>query len=204
MAKEMNEKRIFESIKKKKDGIYAFDVDNMLYGRTPRMVFTLVQPNEKGQYVSARFFADEEDLLTLINHTYRSREGLIFQSFRGSKNKKRDNKVESRTISIRRNEVNGNVYYNISIDNCEGEQVMIENKQGEKVEGVVKPKRGGEVYAKNRIGLSADEMFCMVDSIKMELQAWRTAVNIDMFYHPDRYAWHSNEEIPQGVPPTAE
>lgn len=220
MSQETNPRRVISLVKRINGGVFSLDVDNALFGmKKPKMVFTVVQPgkDESGKYVAARFFADVPDVVGLINHVYRRKIGVatdLFKSYKGGRNTKK-NCTEARVMNVSvKTGSNGMEYFTFAIENCEGEQVITKNKFGEDVNGVVKPKRGGECFARNSIGLSKDEMYYVVDMLKSELQAWRTVVNTDMFYHPDRYRFNagsegqsnnaSNGQTTQSAPPTVQ
>ena len=66
--------------------------------------------------------------------------------------------------------------------------------------GIVKPKQGGTQFSRNFITLTYDEFMYVIDSIKMELQAWRCAINYDLMKNPNDYRWHGNSNQQQPIP----
>lgn len=221
-------KRFLNLVKKIKGGVFAMNVDNALTGlRNPKLVFALVQPapedaNEK--YLTAKFYAGVEDAIKISDLLMRAKPNseeemkllTIYQGgFNGNKNR---NCVEARVFTLTTRLFKGTPYYKFTIENCVGVQSQTVNGAGQKVPGVVKPATGSQAhtFAKNSYGASKDEAMYIAHMIRMELQGWRTAVNFDMYFHPEKFRYkggnggnggNNNAQNPptagQGQPPTA-
>lgn len=212
-------KRFINLVKKIKGGVFAMNVDNALNSglRNPKLVFALVQPapedaNEK--YLSAKFYAGVEDTLKIVDLLMRAKPTseeeqkllTIYQGgFNGNKNR---NCVEARVFTLSTRLFKGAPYYRFTIENCVGIQSQTTNGAGQKVPGVVKPATGSQAhtFAKNSYGASRDEAMYIAHMLRMELQAWRTAVNFDMYFHPEKFRYNGgnggNNATAQ-KPPTA-
>ena len=196
-----NMKRFASILKRIGGGVFSLNVDNALYGmKNPKILFTIVQPSKdnSGKYVPAKFFLDSKEAMNLVRRAYQVRgdgEQEIFKSYKGGMDTKH-NCVMARVFSARIvNGRNGKSYV-FSVENCEGEQKYTQDKYGNKVKGIVSVKSGGQTFARNSIGLNAEEFYYVIDSIRMELQAYRTVINTDMFYHPDKYRFGQQESEP--------
>lgn len=195
-----NLKTIASIIKRQKTGaVFSIIVDNALYGLDkPKITFTIIQPEKE----PARFFADIPEVMKLLNCAYRRRNGAteIFRSYKGGHDKKR-NCIVARVLNVGvKLDNNGHEWFSFAVENCEGVQSYAENKYGQKVPGIVKPKQGGTQFSRNFITLTYDEFMYVIDSIKMELQAWRCAINYDLMKNPNDYRWHGNSNQQQPIP----
>ena len=207
MDNEQNKKRFINLAKKVNNKFIALNVDNALLSgmRTPKIVFTAVQPapeDANQKYVSAKYFLNVTDALAVANAIIRTKvdkEQTLFKGYQGGNNKRRSG-VEARVLTITAKPVNGKTFYSFVIENTEGVQGTIKNGDGEDVPGVVKPKSGGKVFAKCSFGASKNEAMYVAEMIRMEIQAWRTAVNVDMKFYPAKYRYNSNAVATSNIP----
>lgn len=210
-----DKKRFINLVKRIKGGVFAMNVDNALFGmRNPKMVMTLVQPapeDSNDKYLSAKFYLGVPDIVKISDSIMRQKPVseqpvMLFQGYQGSYNNKKA-RMEARVMKITAKIVNRNgqksVFYSFSIENCAGVQTQVKNGAGQSVPGVVKPATGADAqtFAKNSFGASRDEAIYIATMMKMELQAWRTAVNTEMLFYPNRYRLHGHNTASQ--PPTA-
>lgn len=174
-----NNKRFFSCVKRIKGGVFSLNLDNALFGmKHPKIIFSIVQPapeDAQQKYTVAKFFADVADVQNIYNRILRQRgDGELFKVYKGGWNEKR-NCVEARIMSITvKKRGDGSEIFAFQIENCEGETKKVANGNGEMVDGVVKPKSGGKTFSKNTFGISKDEALQIAESLRMELQAWRT------------------------------
>lgn len=203
-----NKKRFINLIKKIKNGVFSMNVENALQGlRKPKMVMTLVQPapaDANENYRSARFFIGVEDIIKITEALMKikptsEQPTMLFQGYQGgfNENKKR-NCIEARVLRITTKLYNkqGQMIpsYTFMIENCEGEQKTISNGTGQQVAGTVSPAKGGKVFAKNSFGATREEAVYIATMMRIELQAWRNAVNTEMLFYPDRYRFHYDNQ----------
>ena len=183
---EQDKKRFINLAKKVGGKFIALNVDNALLSgmRTPKIIFTAVQPapaDNNQKYVSAKYFLNVTDALAVSNAILRTKsteqEQVLFKGYQGGNNQKRKG-IEARVLTVTTKLVNGKTYYSFVIENAEGVQGTVKNGAGEDVPGVVKPKPSGKVFAKCSFGASKNEAMGVAEMIKMEIQAWRTAVNV--------------------------
>ena len=205
-----DKKRFVNIVKKQNNGVFALNISNALYGlKKPKILFSLVQPapaDAPNKSVVAKFFAGVDDALRLINRIQRAKpteESLeLFREYQGTKKEEKGKdgrsteiiecRVMTVTVKLAKNKKGVlTAYYNFVVENCEGIQKKVQNGNGEYVDGVVSPKPNGKVFAKCSFNASRDEALYIADMLKMELQAWRSAINIEMLYHPDKYAYNS-------------
>ena len=215
MSEEFVDKKQFANIVKKiKGSVFAINIDNMLFGmRKPKMLITLVQPapemaNEK--YLRARFYIGVPEIVKISDAIMRIRPNSeqavsLFQGYQGSMDKKKGC-IEARVLRITTKLSHGTPYYTFSIENCAGVQTTVKNGAGQMVPGVVKPATGAnaKTFAKNSFGATRDEAVYLATMMRMELQAWRTAVNTEMLFYPDRYNYRAqgNRAPANQMPPT--
>lgn len=194
---------IFNITKKIKGKMYMLKAENMLMtgnNMSPKICFTLVNPPPEGatsnKHIFSKNFIDVKEALLLINHVYRGNgeDADLLKSFKGSHDKQL-NKIVSRVLTVTKKVTDaGKVYFTFTSDTADGEQVYVQNSKGEQVPGIVKAKAGGEKISHCSVGLTRDEMLYVVDMLRMELQAWRTTLCTDAFYHPEKYRYNSAEE----------
>ncbi len=202
MSEEFVDKKQFVNLVKKiKGGVFAMNIDNALYGmKKPKMLMTLIQPapetaNEK--YQVAKYYLGVPDIVKIMDTIMRVRPTTdqatpVFQGYQWSFNKKR-NCIEARVLKISAKLINRQgqsiPYYSFSIENCVGEQTQVKNGAGQTVPGVVKPATGSKAatFAKNNYNASRDEAIYIATMMRLELQAWRTAINTEMLFYPNRY-----------------
>ena len=187
--------------KKINNGMFMLKADNALIRmKTPKIPITIIQPppqgDTTGKYQVAKFFADQQEIFKLIHHFYygNGQSPELLKSYKGGMDKKLGC-VVARIFSVTtKTNSNGSLMYVFTIENVEGEQGYILNKYNQQVPGVVKPKRGGQKFSRCSIGLSHEEMYYFLESIKMELQAWRSALNLDFYYHPEHFNNQNNQQ----------
>ena len=198
-----NKKRFINMVKKIKGGVFAFNVDNaMLSGlREPKLVVTAVNPaaedaNEK--YQSAKFFLNVSDALAIreaIMHTKPTeQEQKLFQGYQGGHSDKKGREgIEARVMTVSVKIVNGKTYYKFLVENCKGVQGTIKNGAGENVPGVVKPATGkdAQVFAKCSFSANRVEAVDIATRLYMEIQAWRTAINVAMYFRPHEFRYNN-------------
>lgn len=186
---------IFTITKRINNGMFMLKAENHLFGfKNPKILFTIIQPaqDNSGKYVSEKAFLDIQEVFKLIRGIQFYNPQLpnadsIIKSYKGGHDKK-INTVVSRIFHVNRKIVpNKPPMIIFSIELADGEQAYITNKYGKQIPGVVKPKRGGKTYYKGSIALNKDEAIYVASILDKEMQSWRTALNIDYMYHPDKY-----------------
>ena len=177
------------SFEKKVQGDFLLlEVVNELYTmKMPKLLFKLIHPDKNGDkdYIPEKAYLDVKETCALIRAIKFRQEPEIFKSFKGSLDKTLG-KVVARVFSLKRK---GNIFV-LALELAEGQQSFVLNKAGQKVPGVVKP-LGGHTIRQASIALSREEVLCLADLLDKELNAWRTALNLDCFYHPEKYAGKS-------------
>ena len=186
--------------KKINNGMFMLKAENALVRmKTPKISISLIQPpaqnDTTGKYQVAKFYADQTEINKMIYRFYYGNGASpeLLKSYKGGMDKKLGIIVARiLSVTITKN-ANGTIYYKIVVENVEGEQGYVLNKYNQQVPGTVKPKRGGKQLSRCSISLSHEEMFYFVECLKMEFQAWRTALNVDYYYHPERFNYQNNQ-----------
>ena len=176
-------------VKKTPSGITALNIQNALNEmKTPKFVFKIGNPpREGGTYRNEKAYLDLKDTISFIRNVRiinQENPTEIHKAYKGGFDKNY-NTVVSRVFKAER--IIDKKAVVLTIDISEGEQSLVANKNGEKVPGIVKPKRGGRAIDKVSIYLTKEEILYAVDLLDKEIIAWRTAINIDNLYHPEKY-----------------
>ena len=187
--------RLTKKLNKGNRTVNSLMVENLLFYKSPKILFNIVHPSNDNmtKYVPTKAFLDVPEVYELIYgiNFIRNQNNPeeVMQSYKGGYNKERD-MVEARIFSARRK---GDLTI-IQIDCREGEQVYVENKFGEKVPGVVKPKSGSQSFEKGSIALTKAEARYLANSLDNELKAWRVALNMDFMRNPQKYNNFQNNQ----------
>lgn len=204
-----NPRKVVNLVKKIKGAVYSLNIENALSNglRKPKMILTVVQPapeDAKEKYQVAKYFLGVSDVISLSDRLLRikptEQRTELCHIYQGSHNKKR-NALESRVLTVAASRSSaGKEYYTFQIENCLGRQSTTKNGAGEDVPGVVMPVTGAnaQVFAKCSYPASKEEVLEIANMLRMELQGWRTAVNFDMYFHPEKF----RPQYDQSGPPT--
>ena len=173
------------SFEKKANGEFILlEIVNELYHlKTPKLLFKLVhlEPDHLGRYIAEKAYIDVKEAGCLIRAIKFKQEDEVFKSFKGNMDKTL-NKVVARVLSVKRK---GKLFV-LSVELADGQQTFVCNKAGQKVPGAVMPV-GGHTIRQGSIALSREEILCLADMLERELTAWRTVLNMDYLYHPEKY-----------------
>ena len=190
-------------------GIFSVALMNELFFmKTPKIGVQLVQPQKDGKHAAATAHLDVFEASRLahnILYVDPSNPDEIASSYKGGPDKNRlgadgQPMIVSRVFRAKRNREKRSVI--LSVEYLEGERVYATNKFGQKVPGIVKPKRGGQVFMKNSISLTRDEAIYLAKAIERELQAWRTVISADYMRNPQKYRFNGQNASQQGSAPT--
>ena len=180
---------IFSITKKMNKAIFILSAENLLHHLdNPKIAFTIVNPSkdDSGKYLTERAYLDVAEVFALIQNLRMSLANTnitdIFHSFKGGNNKKHQC-VVSRVFDVCRN--NDKILF--SVTSKEGEQKYVENRLGQKVPGVVSPKRGGKEFSKCLMGLNRNDIQYIISVLDKELTAWRIVKNFDFMKNPNKY-----------------
>ena len=201
-----NKKRFINIVKMMEGGVFSFNVDNALLSglRDPKLVVTAVQPapedaNEK--YQASKFYLSVKDALDIqeaIMHTSPTdQEQKLFQGYQGGYNGKAGREcIEARVLTLGVNVVNGKTYYKFVVENCKGVQSTVRNSAGEEVPGIVEPATGNDakIFAKCCFTATKEEAVYIATMLNMEIQAWRNAINVAMYFRPNSFRYTVDEK----------
>ncbi len=197
---------IADILKNINGGIWSVSFSNALYRlKVPKIEVRINQPAKEGsgkKCDTAATFLDVKEISTLIRRIRnidKANPEKILESYKGGRDKNRldengQKKIIARIFRAKR-DMNKNTVI-LSLELTDGEQLMVANKAGAKVPGIVKPKRGGTTYVRNSISLSKDEAYYIADMLDRELFAWRAILNGDFYRNPDKY----NMGMPNNAP----
>lgn len=183
------------------NGMFMLKAENALVRmKTPKISLSVIQPppqnDTTGKYQVAKFYADQTEIYRMIHHFFYGNGASpeLLKSYKGGMDKKLG-VIVARIFSVVITKNNsGATYYKFTIENVEGEQSYTTNKYNQQVPGVVKPKRGGTVFSRCSISISHEEMFYFIECLKMEFQAWRNALNVDYYYHPEHFYQNNQQQ----------
>ena len=185
---------IYNAIVRSRDGgIYALDIVHAFYELdVPKLIITIVNPAPAADKPQnwGKFFLDIDELTCLIIKLRAAAlhppaaKTEVMKSYKGGKNKDErwDVPVISRIFEVIAE--GGKFFFRVTISR--GEQAQVRNKQGELVDGVVKPVAGG-VLQTSSFSLTAESALDIAYRLYREYAAWRCAVNVDAMQHPDKY-----------------
>ncbi len=191
---------VVDIVKKVGGGVWSLVITNALYHmKTPKLSIVAIQPSGRegeSKHVAAQAFIDVKEADALVRNIRtinKINPEEVLTSYKGGPDKKYDNRIVSRVLRVKRDLNKNAVLFSIEI--LEGEQSFATNKYGQKVPGIVKPKRGGETFLKNMISLTRDEALFVADMIDRELMAWRVVLGADFMRNPSKYLGVAQQEV---------
>lgn len=203
----MAQLEVYNTLLRTKDGIYGIIVaQDFYFMKSPKAVVTITNPpakdstDGKGRY--ARVFLDIKEVPMIIRKLKagvaairNGSETELCKIYKGGRDggKRFGVDIVSRifTLSTYKNRIY------VKIELSKGVQATTKNKAGESVPGVVKP-AGGPPLEKVTFALSEDAALDLAFALEKEYAAWRTALNVDFFYHSDKYAYHGEKSESAG------
>lgn len=202
---------VFNPILRARDGgVYGLVVSQNFYSmKTPKLHIAITNPPKekggKGRY--AEFYINATEAISFIrklkaavahNRQEQSR-AEFFKLYKGGPDKKNryGGGIVSRIFSLSAEK--GRSYLKIEVS--KGVQVMTKNGAGKSVPGVVKP-AGGPPLESVSFALNDETALDLAFVLEKEYTAWRTTLNIDFFYHQDKYEYRGNQRNgePQPAP----
>lgn len=198
---ESSKKKIATVLKRINGAIFAINLFNAMFGMNePKVLVVMSQPGKDntGKNETAKFYLSWEDVIALTRKAYYqpalNSNGVIdlLRLYKGGFDDKRQCVMSRVFRAYIKQGSNGQPLYMFETENMEGEQAYTTNKYGKQVNGVVKPKKGGQSFGRASIGLNQDEFFNIIDALKLECIAYRTAICNDMLVNPAKYNWTGN------------
>lgn len=194
-------KKIITVLKNINGGIFAINMFNCMFGmEEPKVLVIISKPGNDGSGKNevAKFYLGWEDMLKLTRSAYYRPNPTnnvieLLKLYRGGNDNKKDC-VVARVFKVYIKSDGVKETYVFEAENVEGEQQYTKDKYGNRTEGIVKPKRGGKSFGKASVGVNMDEFFNIVDALKIEMNAYRSAICYDMLANPEKYAWHGRED----------
>lgn len=198
---ESSKKKIATVLKRINGAIFAINLFNAMFGMNePKVLVVMSQPGKDttGKNEIAKFYLGWEDVIALTRKAYYqpapNANGVVelLKLYKGGYENKRQCVVARVFRAYIKQGSNGQPLYMFETENMEGDQTYTTNKYGQQVNGVVKPKKSGKSFGRTSIGLNQDEFFNIIDALKLECIAYRTAICNDMMVNPAKYNWTGN------------
>ncbi len=193
-------------------GIFSVALMNELFFmKTPKIGVQIVQPQKDGKHAAATAHLDIFEASRLAHNILfvnPANPDDIASSYKGGPDKNHLDAngqpvIVSRVFRAKRNREKRTIIF--SVEYLEGERAYATNKFGQKVPGIVKPKRGGQTFMRNSISLTRDEAIYVATAIERELQAWRTVISADYMRNPQKYRFNGGNASQHGSgAPTSE
>lgn len=166
-------------IQKKVGNVFPkFIIENLLLSlkmSKDSMAFIITQPTEENPKNYVKVFLECKDCVSFLYALRRNypsgSSGEVLKTVAGGMMAKYNN-VVARIFKLEQN--NGS--FKITIEEVEGDQKTVVNGAGERVNGIVSPKRGGKVLQKLSFILNREEAIYVSFMIEQDLQSWRNVL----------------------------
>ena len=167
-------------IQKKVGNVFPkFIIENLLLSlkmSKDSMAFIITQPTEENPKNYVKVFLECKDCVSFLYALRRNypsgSSGEVLKTVAGGMMPKYNNTVVARIFKLEQN--NGS--FKITIEEVEGDQKTVVNGAGERVNGIVSPKRGGKVLQKLSFILNREEAIYVSFMIEQDLQSWRNVL----------------------------